>query len=155
MPVDDLNALLIERACTKLMTDYTRFVDFGEAERIAELFTSDGVWEGPGVVMDGQENIRASFARRAGVTRRASRHVITNIAIDVVDEDLALGLSYLVNFRHDNDGAALVPAPAGLPKFVGEYHDRFVRTAAGWRFEHRRFDVAFLRSPSPSGNERS
>ena len=71
------------------------------------------------------------------------------MVIDVVDEDRAVGLSYLVNYRYDSPtGDALVPAPAGAPKFVGEYHDTFVPTAQGWRFESRRCDLAFRRTRS-------
>jgi len=144
---DPLARLLAERACERLVVDYTHLVDFGEAARIADLFTDDGVWEGPGLVMSGRAEILAGFGRRQEVTRRVSRHVCTNVAIDVISGDEAVGRAYLVNFRHDrragDDPAA--PAPAGLPKYVGEYHDRFVRTADGWRFAIRRFDVQFLR----------
>jgi hypothetical protein len=31
-----------------------------------------------------------------------------------------------------------VPAPLGQPFSVGEWHDEFVRTEAGWRFSSRR-----------------
>lgn len=144
---DPIARLLAERACERLVVDYTHLVDFGEAARIADLFTDDGVWEGPGLVMRGRAEILAGFGRRQEVTRRVSRHVCTNVAIDVVADDEAVGIAYLVNFRHDrregDDPTA--PAPAGLPKYVGEYHDRFVRTADGWRFAARRFDVQFLR----------
>lgn len=147
--MDDLERLLAERACERLIVDYCRFVDFGEASRIADLFTEDGTWEGPEALMAGRDEIRAGFLRREGVTRRVSRHVCTNVAIDVVADDEAVGLCYLVNFRHDRqegatgDGAGVVPAD--VPKFVGEYHDRFRRTAEGWRLAQRRFDLAFLR----------
>jgi hypothetical protein len=145
--MDDIERLLIERACERLIVDYTHFVDFGAAARIAELFTEDGEWHGPDLTMTGRSGIREGFERRQGVTRRVSRHVCTNVAIDVVSADEATGLCYLVNFRHDrregDDWSA--PAPAGLPKYVGEYRDRFVRTPQGWRFAHRRFDLAYLR----------
>jgi hypothetical protein len=38
----------IEHECARLTVAYTHYVDLGEAERIAELFTDDGVWEAPG-----------------------------------------------------------------------------------------------------------
>lgn len=148
--MDDLARLLIERACERLVTDYARFVDFGEASRIADLFTADGVWETEGVRMDGRDAIRAGFGRREQVTRRVSRHVCTNVAIDVLSGDEARGLAYLVNFRFDRregDDPAM-PAPAGHPKYVGEYHDRFVRTPDGWRFAQRRCTLGFVRLPS-------
>lgn len=124
---------------------YTHLVDHGNAPAIADLFTSDGVWRTDDFAMRGQDEIRAGFTRRQGVVRRQSRHVCTNVVIDV-DGDVATGLCYLVNYRHDSEtGSAEKPAPAGLPKYVGEYHDRFVRTPDGWRFEDRYSDTIFLR----------
>lgn len=146
MANDALIALLDERACERLVIDYTHLVDFGEAARIADLFTADGVWEAEGARMEGRDAIRAGFGARQGVTRRTSRHVCTNVAITLVGPDEATGVSYLVNYRHDSaSGTAELPAPVGHPKFVGEYHDRFVRTQDGWRFAHRRCTLAFVR----------
>jgi hypothetical protein len=148
--MDDVGRMLIERSCERLVFDYAAFVDFGEASRIADLFTVDGVWEGEGLRMEGQDAIRSGFSRRQGVTRRVSRHVCTNVAIDVLTDDEARGLSYLINYRFDRregDDPSL-PVPAGHPKFVGEYRDRFVRTPAGWRITHRDCHLAFVRPPS-------
>jgi ketosteroid isomerase-like protein len=146
MPNDPVAQLLDERACERLVVDYTHLVDFGEAARIAELFTRDGVWVADGVRMVGQAAIRAGFLARQGVARRTSRHVCSNVAITLRGPDEATGLSYLVNYRHDSPaGSAERPAPAGHPKYVGEYHDRFVRTQDGWRLAHRRCEVAFVR----------
>ena len=98
--------------------------------------------------MDGQVGIREGFTRRQGVTRRQSRHMCTNMAV-TIEGDTATGLSYLVNYRHDSStGVAETPAPAGLPKYVGQYHDTFVRTADGWRIKDRYFVTAFLRPSS-------
>ena len=147
--VDSVERLLAERDLTRLLVDYCALVDFGEAERVADLFTVDGVWESSdGVVMDGRDAIRAGSARRQGASRRAARHVITNLWLDVGSADAARGRCYLINYRHDSpSGMAEVPAPIDHPKYVGEYHDRFVRTADGWRFAHRRFDLGFVRPP--------
>lgn len=142
-----LERLLDERACERLVIDYTHLVDSGEAARIADLFTADGVWEADQIRMDGRDAIRAGFGARQGVKRRTSRHVCTNVAITLHGADEATGLSYLVNYRHDSTtGTAELPAPVGHPKFVGEYHDRFVRTPDGWRIAHRRCTLAFVRA---------
>lgn len=142
----DLQRLVDERACEKLISEYCHLVDFGNASAIAQLFILEGQWSGPGVDMVGQSEIEAGFSARQAVTRRQSRHLCTNVSIDV-EGDEARGLCYLLNFRHDSQsGTAETPAPAGLPKYVGEYHDQFVRTDQGWRFASRRFDLAFLRS---------
>ncbi|MEC7827038.1 MAG: nuclear transport factor 2 family protein [Actinomycetota bacterium] len=141
----DLQELVDEKACEKLIAEYCHLVDFGNASAIADLFTVDGYWSGPGVEMVGQDQIRAGFSARQEVARRQSRHLCTNVLVSV-EEDEATSLCYLLNFRHDSlTGIAESPAPAGLPKYVGEYHDRFVRTAEGWRFASRRCELAFLR----------
>lgn len=137
--------LLDERACERLITRYTHLVDFGEAPAIADLFTPDGVWRTDDFAMNGQDEIRAGFQRRQGVARRQSRHVCTNVVVDV-DGDTATSLCYLVNYRHDSEsGVAERPAPADVPKFVGEYRDRFVRTPEGWRFVDRYCAMTFVR----------
>lgn len=142
---DELQQLLDERACERLVIDYTHLVDFGNAPAIADLFTKDGVWRTDEFSMDGAHEIRAGFTRRQGVTRRQSRHVCTNVAI-TLDGDTATGVCYLVNYRHDSEtGVAELPAPGDVPKYVGEYHDTFVRTADGWRFKDRYCVMTFVR----------
>jgi hypothetical protein len=144
--VDDLQQLKAERACERLIVDYTRLVDFGEAGRIAELFTDDGRWEGTDLVLEGREQIAEWFAKREGVTRRISRHICTNVGIDVLSEDDAEGTCILVNYRFDRrDGDTSFPVPGDIPKYVADIKDRFRRTPDGWRFSHRQVDVAFLR----------
>ena len=141
----ELQRMADERACERLIATYCHLVDFGDAPGIADLFTEDGRWTSAEVDMDGRDAIRAGFTRRQAVTRRQSRHLCTNVVVDV-DGDEATALCYLVNYRHDSEtGTAESPAPAGIPKYVGEYRDRFVRTGEGWRFQQRQFDLAFLR----------
>lgn len=148
--MDDLTRLVAERDCAALILQYSRFVDFGEASRLAELFTPDGVWAADELVLRGHDEIRAHFARREGVVRRVSRHVCTNIAIEVLSESEAHGIAYFLNFRHDRREDDLsLPVPVALPKYSGEYHDHFVRTTEGWRFSRHRVDTTFLRPPTP------
>lgn len=145
--MDDLTRLLDERACERLLVEYCRLVDFGQAGGIADLFTEDATWSGTDLLLTGREEIRAWFVRREGVARRVSRHVCTNIAIDVVSPDEATSLCYLVNYRHDRqEGDTRLPVPADHPKYVGELRDRFRRTPDGWRFASRQVDVAFVRT---------
>jgi ketosteroid isomerase-like protein len=147
--MDDLERLLAERACERLIVEYCRLVDFGEAARIADLFTEDGVWSGVDLVLDGREEIRAWFVKRQGLQRRVSRHICTNVGVDVVSRDEAQSVCYLVNYRHDRpEGDDAMPVPTEVPKFVGECRDAFRRTADGWRFARRHVDVAFVRRRS-------
>jgi hypothetical protein len=143
--VDDLERLLAERACERLLYEYCRLVDFGEASRMADLFTADGVWEADDLVLDGRDAIRAHFLQRERVVRRVSRHLCTNMAIDVGDGE-ATGLTYFANYRHDRQAGDLsLPVPMEVPKYLGEYRSRFRLTSEGWRFTLHHVDVAFLR----------
>src|SRR5262249_39545342 len=115
--MDELERLLIERACTRLSLDYARLVDFGEAARVTDLFSEDGVCQLTAGRMEGRAAIKDFFDRRQATQNVVSRHVCTNITVDVVDSDRATGVVYLTFYRveHDGDG----DAPLGKPNYVG------------------------------------
>jgi uncharacterized protein (TIGR02246 family) len=147
---DQIDRMVAERACERLLNEYARRVDSGTASAMAELFTADGVWLGAdGRGMNGQDEIREAFTRREALTRRQSRHVITNVLVDVTSPTDATGIAYLINYRHDSTtGQAEHPAPADHPKFVGEYHLTFRKVEGEWKIATLRFDLAFLRRRS-------
>lgn len=152
--MDDLERLLAERACERLIMEYARRVDFGNASGIADLFVGDGRWQGTDLVLEGQDEIRGWFTERESVTRRVSRHLCVNVMVDVLSPDEAESLCFLVNYRHDRrEGDVSSPVPIEVPKYLGELHDRFRRTPDGWRFASRRVEVAFVRrrDPAPVG----
>ena len=138
--MDDLSRLVAEQACAALITRYTHLVDEGHASEVADLFTAEGVWASPEARLEGRDAIRAAFLRREQ-SRRRSRHVCTNVAIDVTDEDNAAGLCYLTLFRTD---AEATPARGTAPDLIGVYRDHFVRTEDGWRFASRLTEVSFV-----------
>jgi len=147
--MDELRTLLAERACERLINEYARRVDFGEAARIADLFTEDATWEGD-QVFEGRERIRQWFTGRQEVTRRVSRHVCTNVIVEVLSPTEARSHCYMINYRHDRaEGDDSLPVPTEVPKYVGELHDEFRLTDEGWLFSRRRVTVAFLRPRKP------
>ncbi|MGY8803217.1 MAG: nuclear transport factor 2 family protein, partial [bacterium] len=91
----DQEMLMIERHCERLITRYCHYIDHGEAAKVADLFTADGTWTAPGVVMSGQDELRTGFTSRQENTARMSRHVCNNLLIDVIDADHAHGAVYL------------------------------------------------------------
>ena len=128
-------------ACTALSIAYARHVDFGEYEKFVDLFTKDGRLE-LGFTLDGKDAIRRSMKKRPVELR--SRHVLTNIFVDVVSETEATGISYLTLYRHVGpesleDEPVALPGPAA----VGHYADRFSLTSEGWRIAHRKLHFAF------------
>ena len=140
--MDDLKKLMIERDCARLVAAYCHFVDHGEAARVADLFTEDGVWASPENTMTGRDAIHDGFTRRQKQAGRISRHVCCNQLIEVEDEDHAHGVVYLTLYRHDGEPGRRA-APSMVPDCVGEYRDRFFRTPEGWRFLRRDVSVNF------------
>src|ERR1700742_389366 len=144
--MEELDRTLVERSCERLIMEYGRLVDFGEAASVADLFTEDARWRGTDLLLDGREEIRAWFVKREAVARRVSRHVFTNVMIDVVSPTEATGLSYMINFRHDREeGDDSLPVVMEEPKWVGDVRDGFRLTEAGWRFSSRTVEPAFMR----------
>ena len=131
----------IVSACQSLSIAYARAVDFRDYDAFAELFAEDGVLD-TGRPLNGKDAIAKSIKQRSDELR--SRHVLTNIFIDVIDEDNARGISYLTLYRHVGKASLEVgPAPFDGPAAVGHYEDRFVRTDLGWRFARRKLQFAF------------
>lgn len=139
--MQDTDIERIERACTALSASYARAIDFRDYDAFVELFTEDAVLD-TGKPLDGLDAIRASLADRDD--RLRTRHVMTNVFVDVLNADEARGIAYLTLYRHHGDDS-LRPGPVPLsgPAVVGHYEDRFARTAQGWRFRSRRLHMAF------------
>lgn len=139
--MDKLGKLLIERECEALSIAYARHVDYHDYAAFSDLFTVNGHLHA-GTPIDGQEKIRKAMSTRPDKLR--SRHVLTNIFIDVLDADTATGISYLTLYRHIGS-ESLEPAAVvfDAPAAVGHYTDHFERTAEGFRIASRVLEFAF------------
>jgi hypothetical protein len=130
----------IQRDCEALSIAYARAIDFRDYDDFVALFVEDGTLD-IGAEMQGRDAIGASVAGRPDNLR--SRHVLSNIFVDVVDADHARGITYLTLYRSLAGGSPREPVESTLPAAVGHYQDQFVRTLAGWRFQSRTFHPAF------------
>jgi SnoaL-like domain len=142
--MDDQTRRIIEDECTKLSIAYARHVDFKEYDRFVLLFSEEGELNVTGKTVRGRENLTRAMAARP--ENLHSRHVLTNIYIRVINEDQAVGISYLTLYRHigeglkgNDSGPRIISGPAA----IGHYEDRFVRTREGWRFASRVLHFVF------------
>lgn len=136
-----IKRMIIERACEQLSVAYARAVDFREYDSFVELFDNDALLD-LGMRLEGKAAIRESMKMRGSDIR--TRHVLTNIFIEVQDSLHARGISYLTLYRHVGAASARnAPVPSILPTAIGHYEDTFVKTPAGWRFKTRTLHVAF------------
>lgn len=132
--------------CQKLAIDFARHVDQRNVDGVVDLFTEDAVFERRGEVLEGRAAIRAAQLRRPATL--ITRHLCTNIAVDLLDEKRARGCVSFALFRHDHAVAgtdAAQPAPLGGPETLGEYFDEYRRTPDGWRIARRVAKAAFRR----------
>ena len=125
-----------ERAIQRLMARYFHTVDDGAFGELAELWAEDAELALRGETAIGPAAIVAMISALQTPERRGL-HAGVNAIIDV-EGDTARAVSDFVFLRHEGN-------PEPLPRFIGRYVDRFVRTPTGWRF--RRREIHF-RGPS-------
>ena len=134
----------IELACNRLITAYCHYIDHGQANRVAELFTENGVWRSTENEMVGVDAIRQGFQARQDSSGRMSRHVCNNFLLHQISETQAAGCVYLTLYRHDGKPGRSYSELKG-PIMVGEYQDKFELTPDGWRISERIASVDFIR----------
>jgi len=136
----EIETMLIERACERLITEFFEAVDLRDEARLDSLFTEDATYArpiAPDAIISGRDAIRKSFeARPAG---RVGRHTCSNVHITVESAGRATGTHRVVLYM----GPEQSPDPqfgykADARVLIGEFADVFVNTSQGWRFHSRR-----------------
>lgn len=121
----------IEADCARLIALYANLNDAACWDEVAALYTEDGLMTrptAPDAPIIGRAAILAAFQGRPP---RKTRHVCSNVVIDVESPTTARGVSAMVLFLEGN-------AP-----LAGSFHDRFELTPDGWRFSERRGSLAW------------
>jgi hypothetical protein len=139
-----VDKLLAIHGCTALMHEYGYRFDHGAGVAVAELFVDDGEWTSPAVTCRGRDELIAFFRLRDELTERITRHVVTNVTVDVQSADRATARSIAVEFRgvRGSDGLTTETRPA----VIGDYEDEFVQIDGVWKFRRRRVALEFKRA---------
>jgi hypothetical protein len=125
MALDITDRLAIE----DLVNRYCHNADYNPPESMRDLFVPEAIWEVPAMDLrcEGIDAIVAFFTQsRAGFG--SARHVISNLVVEG-DGDRATAACYLQVIKVDEDPKQIVS--------FGRYQDTLVRTALGWRLQHR------------------
>jgi hypothetical protein len=114
-------------------------IDFGEPEAYAAVFTPDGVLVGEdsprrgGAVryrLEGHDELRTFAADAAAKRQGYGRHWVNSTVLSIEDGG-ASGISYLAFLTID-------PATVACDIMVSAVlHDRYAKTAEGWRISER------------------
>ena len=123
-------------AITDLVARYGHAVNDGDLDAWVATWTPDGHFEGSLGEARGHDDLRAFLARMKASVAGTTRDYTSNTVLDL-DGDTATETSYV----HTVDTSARADAATPIVVATAVYHGRLVRTAGGWRFQHRRLDV--------------
>jgi hypothetical protein len=132
----------IERACERIVHAYSRALDLGDMSAAADFFAENGSFArpmAPDKLIQGREAIRAALLTRPKTL--LTKHLATNVMIDVVSRDEAGGLSYLTMISTTPAGDVPAPYVSAGPVYFGEIKDRFVREGGEWKILERRGSI--------------
>jgi hypothetical protein len=132
----------IERACERLVHVYSRALDLGDMSAAADCFAESGSMARPmmpDAVIQGRETIRASLLTRPKTL--LTKHLATNVMIDVESRDAASGLSYLTMISTTPPADGKPPYVSQGPVYFGEFRDKFIREKGEWKFLERRGSI--------------
>jgi hypothetical protein len=132
----------IERACERIVYEYARALDLGDLSGAADFFAEKGSMSRPMMpdqVIEGREVIRTSLLTRP--KSLLTKHLATNVMIDVESRDSASGISYLTMISVTPPAEARPPFVSQGPIYFGEFRDKFVRENGKWKFLERRGSI--------------
>jgi len=141
-PLSAAERIEIERACERIVYAYSRALDLGDMGAAADCFAASGSMArpmAPDQVIQGREAIRASLMSRPKTL--LTKHLATNVMIDVKSRDEARGISYLTMISTTPPGEAMAPHVSQGPVYFGEFKDRYVRENGVWKFQERRGSI--------------
>ncbi len=126
---DATNGLADRLAIIDVTVDYCWALDTKSWDALDEVFTADATAD-LGRPLDGRESIKARI-RHALEHLDDSQHLVATHQVRVLGDE-ATCRCYLQaqHVRGDVDGGDTF-------MYAGRYEDRFVRTADGWRIQHR------------------
>jgi hypothetical protein len=124
----------IEWDCSRLVLNFYRYLDEKRYDDLAALFDEDGAWERLGEPLVGPRKIRETMNEREDWL---TAHVVSNLMIDVVDENNANSVQYITLYRHQGWDDSKGPAPVVLPLGVLRHRDALVRVDGEWKFKRK------------------
>lgn len=134
--MSDFQAIADRVEIEALRGEFTDAVMMRDYDRVASLFTSDGVWRMPDIPaeMSGQEQIRAWGRRIPDFVDFLVQN--THPGVIRLDGDTASGRAYMSEVGRGCDGRS------GVNYAI--YHDRYQRTPEGWKFTERVYEIRYL-----------
>jgi ketosteroid isomerase-like protein len=133
--MNDFQAIADRVEIEALRGEFTDAAMMRDYDRLASLFTSDGVLRMPNIPVElaGQDEIRGWGQRVPDFVDFLVQN--THPGTIRLDGDNASGRAYMHEVGRTRDGRS------GLNYAI--YHDRYQRTPGGWRFAERLYEVRY------------
>ncbi|MCP5365659.1 MAG: nuclear transport factor 2 family protein [Hyphomicrobiales bacterium] len=130
----DLNVLLAERACQRLMLEYCECVDTRQFDRLVSLFGREGILNRIDTgEIKGHAAITEFFDK---LTTDPLIHAATNLLVTVTGPETAEAVSYVTVYRSYRQNATGQPK-LEAPYVVAKYVDKFIVEDGEWKIGYR------------------
>lgn len=125
-----LRAVEDELAIVRQVAAYGPLVDAGEATRVADLWTADGVYDVEGYFMGDRSAIEAMVEspEHQGLIGRGGSHFLGPAHVEISGDRAVAVCESVLLVRHEG---------RVLPARIGANRWEFARTDEGWRCTHR------------------
>src|SRR5260370_36054913 len=135
-PMTDLQAIADRLEIEALPGEYTDALMMRDWDRVASLFTDDGAVRMPHIPAEavGRDASRAGIARLQGLLDYFVQ--TTHPGTVRLAGDTASGRAYISELIRFRDGNSHLN--------YAIYHDRYQRTADGWKFTERVYEIRYL-----------
>ncbi|WP_020672374.1 nuclear transport factor 2 family protein [Amycolatopsis nigrescens] len=142
--MSDLQAIADRVEIGALHGEHADAANMGDYDRLASLFTQDAVWRMPDVNVEftGREEIRAGFQRLGDHWEYFVQN--SHPGVIQLEGDTASGRDYIYEIGRQRDGRCIVN--------YALFHDRYQRTADGWKFTERVYEVKYLDTTPLAGS---
>ncbi|MFD7260437.1 nuclear transport factor 2 family protein [Streptomyces sp. NPDC059874] len=142
--MSDMQNLVDRFEIEELRAEVTDAVMMRDFDRVASLFTPDGIMRWPHIDKEfiGREEIRAGIEWGQGLWE----FFVQNAHPGVIrlDGNTAVGRVYIHEFGRMHNGSSHLNHAL--------YHDRYQRTSDGWKFSERVYEVRYLDSTPLTGS---
>jgi hypothetical protein len=120
-----------QRDIEQMIFRFFLHLDEQEYDQLSSLMAPTGTWLRNNVLLRGPQDVRdAMRSRPIGFT---TRHLITNVIVDVTDPDHADVTFYMTVFVHSGDKKPTGTVKMDVPMHVSIFRQKVVRTSDRWR----------------------
>ena len=142
--MSELRAIADRDEIEALRGEFTDAVMMRDYDRLASLFTEDGVVRIPHINAEAtsREEIRAGVERLQGLWDYFVQ--TTHPGTIQLEGDTAVGRAYISELGRMRDGRSQLNHSV--------YHDRYQRTPDGWKFAERVYEVRYLDTTPLAGS---